>query len=1012
MQSAKKRTRIKAKTMSRTMGFDYAVDELQKNLEELKKQHRLRRLRQLLKFLLIGFFIYRDSEKRIPELTARSKLIIGSLFKRFEDLEHSKQHIRELVDAFSHLIQIGERMEEFKDELADAQNLIIYLEDNLRKYHELVVSYTKGEIEQREYAVDKKVEGILNSGTYLTYNCRQNCIDAIKSFEEDLNYIARSETLDSEYIIEKKNDMDKYRQTVLNYNRDFIQQRKRQYSYLWNKEHLSLDDEQQTAVVTDDKHNLVVAAAGSGKTEVLITRIAYLIERKPDTIQPDRILAIAYQRKAREEIEDRLRNRYKIRNVNVRTFHKLGKDIIEETGKEIRRTDIVDGNKKHEVVQKIFDQKIANEPDFYKLFLEFVKTLHDRERKEDFRTKEEALIYARECPYYAIDGTRVNSRAEKEIMDFFLMNKINGKPIAVRYEPDVDGFRPDFYLPKYDLFVEHWGLNEKGEVPEWFSQSTEEYKKSMEIKKKWFAEHDKLLVETFAHEHNPEDPDRFIELLKKRIMKKLKARHDASFESTLKTYKEIINIAWHSYRTPIDDIVNFITTAKTYGLTPTRIAEKLRKNRWTSKQIAFGNLALPIYSKYEEVLREYEKIDFEDMINNAIDELDKEQNLRADVYDHILIDEYQDISAQRCKLIKKLMEHNPKCKLFCVGDDWQSIMGFSGSNLSFFVNFKEHFENPAMTKISTNYRSIKTIVDAGAELIKNNTSCQIQKSTVSNCRDVKPIKVLKSPQAEFERDYHQNAAKDCLTRITQYIQKGYSPRDILVLSRCMRTRTAHGYRFLSNVGTFIETAKKDGVRLVYGNVAAQNRVRLLTAHKSKGLEAKIVFLLNVTQGMFGFPCEIEDPSIYEPARENYPPQDNTEEERRLFYVAMTRAMEDLYIYTWETAMSKFLDEIADYTTEERLNYRKPHVPKYVPEHQSLERSAKKQTKSYSVNGIRKDYPRAYEKWTPEEDKALAERYKQGDTIPKLAKMHERKVGAIRSRLKKLGLLERERFYVV
>ena len=86
-------------------------------------------------------------------------------------------------------------------------------------------------------------------------------------------------------------------------------------------------------------------------------------------------------------------------------------------------------------------------------------------------------------------------------------------------------------------------------------------------------------------------------------------------------------------------------------------------------------------------MQEHGKSDFEDMINHAIDELTKNRQLRAQAYSHILIDEYQDISAQRYKLIQKLLERNTECKLFCVGDDWQSIMGFSGSNLNFFVAF-------------------------------------------------------------------------------------------------------------------------------------------------------------------------------------------------------------------------------------------------------------------------------------------------------------------------------------
>jgi len=896
------------------MSYHSSVGELRQNLEEIRKQHRLKRIRKFLKFFLVGFFIGRDSENRISELAARNKVILDSLIKRFIGLEHEEQEIVEIADTFTKLTRIEEQMGSFIENLLD-------LRDGLGKCHELIVNHAERVIKQREHAVDKQVEAIVNSGTYLIYSDKQRCIDAMNSFEEDLNHCDRSDVLDREYIGERRAKLEKSRQTILDYNNDFVQRRKKEYSYLWAKGLLSLDDEQQTAIVTDDKHNLVVAAAGSGKTEALITRIAYLIARKPDSIQPKRILAIAYQRKAMEEIERRLREQYSIRNVNVRTFHKLGKNILEETGKEFRHPDIVDQNKKHEIIQSVFIHKIKNESDYYKLFLRFVKTLHDKEIMQSDKTKDDVLTYARERTYISINNTRVNSQAEKEILDFFLSNKLNGKTVAVKYEPDVDGFRPDFYLPEYGLFIEHWALSENGTVPEWFSQTTEEYKKTMEMKKKWFSDHDRLLVETFAYEYDENDPENFIEMLKTRTKMKLQTKYDTDFEFTPKSYEEIVDIAWQSYRTPVDDIVNFITTAKTYGLTPERIADRLRKGKWTRKQVAFGNLTLPIYSAYEEAMQEHEKIDFEDMINRAIDELNEKPSLRADVYDHILIDEYQDISAQRYELIKKLMERNPECRLFCVGDDWQSIMGFSGSNLNFFVNFEQYFQNPAITTISTNYRSIKTIVDAGAELIKNNTSCQIQKPTISNCQDEKQIKILRSPhRREYEKNYHRQTAEDCLSRITTYVQKGYTPSDILVLSRCMRARIGRRYRFLSIIRTFIEKAKENGIRLAYDNAYARNKVRLLTAHKSKGLEAKVVFLLNVTKDTYGFPCEIEDSTILEPARVNYPPQDQREEERRLFYVAMTRAIEDLYIYTWEPAKSEFLDEIEEHTNEIRLSY--------------------------------------------------------------------------------------------
>lgn len=841
------------------MKFYRAVEELKRKNCELIKLQRLKTARNLLKIFLIGFFIWKDTKNRIFELNKRKEI----------------------------------------------------LQKNLRKYCTLEIR-----------KITNHVQEIENSGTYLVYTDKEESLAALKSLRDNLVYLDENGILEREYILAMKERLEKYSDVVENYNKKFVEGRKEEYSYLWNKGLLSLDEEQQEAIIIDDKHNLVVAAAGSGKTEVLITRIAYLVARKPDTVQSKRILAIVYQRKAREEIEQRLRDRFNIRQVNARTFHKLGKDILEKNGPKLRHTDIINNNKKHEIIQKIFDQKIKNAPNFYKLFLKYVKTLHDKEiSKEDIKTKEQTLTYARERAYFSITNTRVNSRAEKEIMDFLLMHKLNGKPIVVKYEPDVDGFRPDFYLPQYDLFIEHWALNKRGEVPEWFSQSTEEYKKSMEMKKKWFTEHDQLLVETFTYEYDEDNPDNFLELVKNRVIEKLRTRNDDRFEFSIKTYEEIIETAWQSYRTPADDIVNFVTTAKTYGLQPRRIAEKLRDTRWTRKQIAFGNLVLPVYSAYEEVLHEHEKIDFEDMINKAIDKLNNDQSLWANVYDQILIDEYQDISAQRYELIKKLMERNPECKLFCVGDDWQSIMGFSGSNLNFFVNFQKYFENPAITTISTNYRNIKSIVNAGANLIKNNTSCQIQKPTLSNRKEAKPIRILRSPhKKKYEQNYHHQTAEDCLDRISNYIENGYKPEDILVLSRCMRTRVGQGYRFLPIVRAFIDKANENDVRIACDNADARRKVRLLTVHKSKGLEAKVVFILNVIKDTYGFPCEIEDSSIYGPARENYPPQDQREEERRLFYVAMTRAMDDLYIYTWEPSRSEFLEEIEEYVEEIRLRY--------------------------------------------------------------------------------------------
>jgi len=359
--------------------------------------------------------------------------------------------------------------------------------------------------------------------------------------------------------------------------------------------------------------------------------------------------------------------------------------------------------------------------------------------------------------------------------------------------------------------------------------------------------------------------------------------------------------------------VNFVKNAKVYDLSPDGIQERLRKGKWSRKQLTFGRLALEVYRVYEQQLRECGKIDFEDMINSAIRELRKDGGLYAGVYDHILVDEYQDISKQRYKLICELLSRNPKCKLFCVGDDWQSIMGFAGSNLNLFLNFEGYFEKPAVTKISTNYRSVKSIVDAGAAIIRNNGSCQISKPAIASRDESRPIRVLSSTHSkDFETKYYEQIVDKCLDQIADCIRGGCEPRDILVLTR---------YRSSYVVKFFVERAKDRNIGFALDSeFARRDQIRVMTVHKSKGLEAKVVFILDVTKGVYGFPCEIEDSSIYAPAREYYPEQYHKEEERRLFYVAVTRAKEDLTIYTWEPSKSEFLEEIKNHISEEPLYY--------------------------------------------------------------------------------------------
>ena len=406
------------------MTTPYSIEDLVQNLGEIRRLKEFKRFRKFLKFFLIGFFIGRNNEKRIKELTSKTYDILSHLLER-HFLEKNQTTIPEKSNIYETLTRIEEIIKSHKNDFSEFEYY-----SNLNKIYEFrnrLTEQTRKIIEQGIEGVENQLKEILDSGTYLISNRKKEYKASVETLENEIVQCTKTPILNADYVHEVKKRLETTKKSILNYNTAFVRKRKKDYSYLWNNGFFTLDDEQQTAIVTDDKHNLVVAAAGSGKTEVLITRIAYIIKRQPDSTPPGRILAIAYQRKAREEIEKRLRERYNIKNTNVSTFHKLGKDILEQAGNKYFHTDIVDENKKHEIIEKIFNKRIDKDPDFYNVFLNFVKTLYDKEEKEDEKTKDEALSYAKERTYYALNKTKIKSRAEKEIMDFFLTHKLNVK---------------------------------------------------------------------------------------------------------------------------------------------------------------------------------------------------------------------------------------------------------------------------------------------------------------------------------------------------------------------------------------------------------------------------------------------------------------------------------------------------------------------------------------------------------------------------------------------------------
>lgn len=568
-------------------------------------------------------------------------------------------------------------------------------------------------------------------------------------------------------------------------------------------------------------------------------------------------------------------------------------------------------------------------PNYYDFLVE-----EEKERRRKYRKALDSMSGKRRFKYREIpkipieesNGDKDGLSDERDIMNFFLTHKLNGEYIDITYEisPDEMDYKdergilkhvyPDFLFPKYDIYLEHWAVDEDD------ISIFDGYEIGMNKKKQWFDGQDKyILFETRAFEYG--DKSYFFNKLEERFLDALKKRYpDLQFEFTPIEYHELVTKVYKDCKAYVkkipSDISKFVKIAKVNDFSPDDIRTRLDDESWLPIQKTFGKIAVNIYEKYQNELTKRKEIDYEEMINDAVEILKTNKEFYRDTFEHILIDEYQDISEQRYYLINELLKKNPSCKLFCVGDDWQSIMSFSGSNLDYFINFNDFFPNNEMTDLPINYRSNKSVVETGNEIIKHNSK-KIAKETIANNKEEGKIQIfISNHEKEDFWGYYEEIAQNCLDDIQVLINSesnNHKPNDIKVLTRILSNPK------LKEI--LLQRAKERNIPLYCPkdtNKLFPDKIPLMTVHGSKGLEAKTVFILDVCKGLYGFPCELEDSIIFNVAKK-HKIDDKEAEERRLFYVAITRAKKDVIIYTQKSQESKFLNEISKYVSRTSIN---------------------------------------------------------------------------------------------
>ena len=712
-----------------------------------------------------------------------------------------------------------------------------------------------------------------------------------------------------------------------------------------------LDKQQRRSIVSEEENCLVVSSAGSGKTSSIVGKVKYLTEIKK--VNPQNILLISYTNKAAAELTERMG----ITGLRGYTFHKLALDIIgQTTGQKpsiYEKTDALFVKIYHELLN---DKKFKESVIEY--FIDYQTPEKEWEKRKNERRQQlsEQKDVRLKASFPDMDGKTVYVRSEQEQKICFALSSLS---VKFRYEEPYEHplademhsqYKPDFSIyfeqsgKTKRVYLEHFGVDEHGLVPIWFAkdrgityeEANQKYNDGITWKK---AAHEKfgteLLTTSSADFHYSDIREKLKNLLEKTdvpIQEKTDAElYDMILPTNSKQEKAFIRL-----------VVTFVTLIKSSCKSVDEVLRQTKNAGDERSTFIIKNIFQPVYKRYIEELTNINQIDFTDAILQATDICRSSHSVK---YDYIIVDEFQDISVDRYNFLKVLREGNPPAKLYCVGDDWQSIYRFSGSDMALFNQFSYYFGQTEINKIETTYRFGEPLVSLSSQFIQRNEA-QIKKN-------IHPF----NPQVKTELQFCDYERREYCNVIGQLVASIPLDKSVFLLGR---------YSFDDYYLSFMYKSVKEGNRFFY--IIGDRKIEFLTVHKSKGLEADYVIVLQCNKDTYGFPSLVSDDPVLNyvlTKSDQYP----YGEERRLFYVAITRAKVKTYVLYDRRFPSVFVDEFL-------------HPEKVTEE-------------SYAK------HPNANKKWTRSADNFLLTLYHEGKSIKYIAEKMGRSQTSIVMRLGKL-----------
>lgn len=761
--------------------------------------------------------------------------------------------------------------------------------------------------------IEKSNEMVLQGIRDLEYLPIEQINRFLGEWEHLLKYVRDNSVTTSPWYTFYKSKIEEAKRNCVvlmdGHNETFISKQKSKYGNL--PALAKLTKQQQNAVYNEEKNALVVAGAGCGKSTTILGKVAYLLAS--GKASADEILLLSFTNDTANDLNQKLKT-HNIPEI-AQTFHKLGKGILEKTNG--MRASVLDDDKTKALIMDFLNTNDKTvQDDLYRWFAYYKDSILSF---EEFGNQGDYAAYLDSLSFESVKSMlnkrkRGMNKAEKfkSEPEVLIANWLFENGIEYIYEhPYQDKAsnticKPDFYLPEYNIWIEHWGVMENDAVP-WLKDKNKAHKyiADKEIKQKNYRKDGAKVIDLHLYEF-------YQHTLAANLKQKLIAFGVELRPLTQEQKRDVVKqlIQQRSMSGLASLMGRFLSLFKSNGYTTERDLKELQgrtlqqASEFDRKRIGvFFNLFAGFYKQYNEYLSKYRLVDFSDMIRSATNAVVSGEHLSK--YKYILIDEFQDIAKDRCDLIRAIQKQTG-AHCFCVGDDWQSIYRFNGGDLRFFVNFEEYFPAHKEYFIEDTFRSGQNLVDLAGDFVQKNPY-QKRKKLNSHSDYQTQIKAFICPTEGCHSTGLTDVVNDIVAQIKADPKTFVKNPEIVLLIRNKSDLEIFRKESMEIDWELRGDDGKDAFLRHKGYPELQFKVS--TVHKAKGLQADIVIVLNMESGPLGFPNQIMDDKLLSELLvklDRYP----YAEERRLFYVALTRAQRICYLVVPAKNPSLFWNEIS------------------------------------------------------------------------------------------------------